>query len=74
MPLRDHFRGWLHDELHWHSFHNSWATAMAFALNEHLPDGFRASANVQHAIEIDVATFGGTRGRAASSGSRSSTR
>ena len=61
MPLRDHFRGWLHQELNWHSFHNSWATTMAYALNEYLPSGYRASANVQHKIEIDVAAYGGTR-------------
>jgi len=55
MPLRDHFRGWLPRKLHWHSFHNSWATFTAAALNDYLPEGYRASANVQHKIEIDVA-------------------
>src|SRR5688500_17107799 len=58
MPLRDHFRGWLRRELEWHSFHNAWATFIAANLNARLPEGFRASPNVQQAIEIDVATYG----------------
>ena len=61
MPLRDHFRGWLPRKLHWHSFHNSWATFIAASLNEYLPEGYRASANVQHKIEIDVAAYGEAR-------------
>lgn len=61
MPLRDHFRGWLHQELEWHSFHNAWATFMAATLNTHLPEGYRASPNVQKAIEIDVATYGNAK-------------
>lgn len=59
MPLRDHFRGWLYQETEWHSFHNGWAMVMAEDLNARLPEGFRASPNVQKAIEIDVAAFGG---------------
>jgi hypothetical protein len=61
MPLRDHFRGWLYQEREWHSFHQAWATYIAEALNPHLPEGFRASPNVQTSIEIDVATFGNAR-------------
>jgi hypothetical protein len=61
MPLRDHFRPPLRLEMDWHSFHNSWATSMAYALNAYLPEGFRASPNVQNTIEIDVATFGNAR-------------
>lgn len=62
MPLRDHFRGWLPRKVLWHPFHNSWATTIAYALNDALPDGFRAAANVQGKIEIDVATAGGGAG------------
>jgi hypothetical protein len=62
MPLRDHYRGWLRRELDWHSFHNAWATFLAVALNARLPEGFRASPNVQRSIEIDVATFGTVQG------------
>lgn len=58
MPLRDHFRGWLPRKLRWHPFHNSWATNIAQALNDFLPEGFRAAANVQGKIEIDVAAVG----------------
>ncbi|MDY3563521.1 DUF4058 family protein [Gemmata sp. JC673] len=61
MPLRDHFRGWLDQEMKWHSFHQAWATYIAEALTTRLPEGFRASPNVQTAIEIDVAAFGGAR-------------
>ena len=61
MPLRDHFRGWLHQEMEWHSFHQAWATYIAESLNPYLPVGFRASPNVQTSIEIDVATFGNVR-------------
>jgi hypothetical protein len=61
MPLRDHFRGWLRRELEWHSFHNAWATFIAASLNARLPEDFRASPNVQQAIEIDVATHGNVR-------------
>ncbi|QJX00746.1 DUF4058 domain-containing protein [Frigoriglobus tundricola] len=58
MPVREHFRGWLRRELERHSFHNAWATYMAAALNDCFPDGYRASPNVQKAIEIDVAPYG----------------
>ncbi len=62
MPLRDHFHGWLRQEMEWHSFHQAWATTIAYALNPHLPEGFRATPNVQTSIEIDVAAFGNVRG------------
>ncbi len=61
MPLRDHFRGWLWREMEWNSFRLAWATYIAEALNSSLPDGFRASPNVQTSIEIDVAAFGNVR-------------
>jgi Protein of unknown function (DUF4058) len=66
MPLRDHFRGWLRQELEWHSFHNGWAMVIAASLNACLPEGFRASPNVQKAIEIDVATYGNVQSSASS--------
>lgn len=68
MPLRDHFNGWLHQELKWHSFHQFWATYIAEALQPQLPKGFRAVSNSQTQIEIDVATFGNTRKPAGLSG------
>lgn len=42
---------------HWHAFHNAWATYLSEDLNERLPPEFFAEANVQFAIEIDVAAF-----------------
>jgi len=61
MPLRDHYHPPLKTELEWHSFHNAWASAMAFDMNQRLPEGFRAAPNVQTGIEVDVATFGGVK-------------
>jgi hypothetical protein len=58
MPLRDHFRGWLYRGVQWRAFHNSWATFIAASINDNLPEGFRALANVQTSIETDVAAFG----------------
>jgi hypothetical protein len=58
MPLRDHFRPPLSERRHWHSFHSAWATFLASALNDRLPDGYFAEPNVQLGIEIDVAAFG----------------
>ena len=57
MPLNDHFHPPLSMSRHWHAFHNAWATYLASALNEHLPPGYFAEANVQFGIEIDVAAF-----------------
>lgn len=57
MPLQDHFHPPLSLRRHWHSFHNSWATYLSAQINERLPPGYFAEANVQFAIEIDVATF-----------------
>lgn len=69
MPLRDHFRGWLYQELQWHPFHSAWATFLATAVNARLPEGFRALPNVQTSIEIDVAAFGNLRSPAPESSS-----
>lgn len=57
MPLLDHFHPPLSGRRHWHSFHNSWATYLAADLNRQLPEGYFAEANVQFAIEIDVAAY-----------------
>ncbi len=57
MPLLDHFRPPLSERRHWHSFHNSWATYISSQLNELLPEGYFAEANVQFGVEIDVAAF-----------------
>jgi hypothetical protein len=57
MPLLDHFHMPLSGRRHWHSFHNSWATYLAADLNRQLPQGYFAEANVQFAIEIDVAAY-----------------
>src|SRR5579871_5617336 len=60
MPLRDHFHPPLQLQYPWDSFHSSWATRLADALNdEWLPPEFLA---VEHThagrqLEIDVATF-----------------
>jgi hypothetical protein len=60
MPLHDHFRPPLSTRRHWHSFHSSWATYLSSQINERLPPGYFAEANVQFAIEIDVAAFDAT--------------
>jgi hypothetical protein len=57
MTLRDHFRPPLSVRRHWHAFHNAWATYLAADLNQRLPEGYFAEANVQFGIEIDVAAF-----------------
>ena len=57
MALQDHFRPPLSLHRHWHAFHNAWATYIASYLNQRLPEGYFAEANVQFGIEIDVATF-----------------
>src|SRR3954465_6027563 len=67
MPLLDHFHPPLRGRRHWHSFHHSWATVIAFELNSILPQDFFAEANVQFGIEIDVGTFEDKNGEAYSS-------
>lgn len=57
MPLQDHFRPPLSVRRHRHAFHNAWATYISSDLNQRLPEGYFAEANVQFGIEIDVATF-----------------
>lgn len=57
MPLHDHFHPPLRGTRHWEGFHSAWATAIAWALNGELPEGYFAEPNVRFGIEIDVATF-----------------
>jgi hypothetical protein len=57
MVLQDHFRPPLSVRRHWHAFHNAWATYISSDLNQRLPEGYFAEANVQFGIEIDVVTF-----------------
>jgi uncharacterized protein DUF4058 len=60
MPLLDHFRPPLSTQRHWESFHTTWATAIADALNaDWLPEGYFAEEQLHPAarVEIDVATF-----------------
>ena len=57
MALQDHFRPPLSLRRHWHAFHNAWSTYIASQLNQQLPEGYFAEANVQFGIEIDVAAF-----------------
>ena len=57
MNLLDHFHPPLEYLRHWHSFHHSWATVIAFSLNKYLPKGYVAEPSVQFGIEIDVAAF-----------------
>jgi hypothetical protein len=60
MPLLDHFRPPLSQQRHWESFHTTWASAIADALNDDwLPPGYFAEEQVTAGgrVEIDVATF-----------------
>lgn len=60
MPLLDHFHPPLSAQRHWESFHTTWASAIADALNERwLPEGYFAEEQVHPSarIEIDVAAF-----------------
>jgi hypothetical protein len=59
VPLRDHFHPPLSERRPWESFHTTWASALADALNRDvLPAGYIALEQVHAgpAIEIDVAT------------------
>jgi hypothetical protein len=60
VPLLDHFHPPLSERHPWESFHTTWASALADALNQDvLPPGFIALEQVDPgaALEIDVATF-----------------
>jgi hypothetical protein len=56
MPILDHFSDKIKRISHFHSFHNAWATQIAFELNKILPNGFIAEPNVHigNLGEIDV--------------------
>lgn len=66
MPLRDHFRMPVKQELSWNSLHSGWATYLASNLNDKwLPPDYRA---LEHtfafgSLEIHVATYELTGGR-----------
>jgi hypothetical protein len=60
VPLLDHFHPPLSERRPWESFHTTWASALADALNQGvLPPGYIALKQVHPgaALEIDVATF-----------------
>jgi hypothetical protein len=70
VPLLDHFHPPLSARRPWESFHTTWASALADALNQDvLPAGYIALEQVHPgaALEIDVATFTDT-GAATSDG------
>ena len=55
--LRDHFHPPLQGRRHWESFHSAWATVLATALNQQLPQDWFAEPTASFGIEIDVATW-----------------
>jgi hypothetical protein len=58
MPLLDHFHPPVSVSNHWESFHATWASQIATALNEDLPPEFLAEELVTVGrVEIDIATF-----------------
>jgi hypothetical protein len=60
MPLLDHFHSPLSEQRPWESFHSTWATTIADALNRDiLPPGFIALEQIHGGagIEIDVGAF-----------------
>lgn len=72
MPLLDHFHPPLSHQPHGESFHTTWASALADALNEDwLPAGYFAEEPVTAGgrVEIDVATFSASAAAAETTGS-----
>lgn len=58
MPLLDHFHPPVSVSNHWESFHATWASQIANALNDKLPPEFLAEELVTVGrVEIDIATF-----------------
>ncbi len=59
MPLLDHFHPPLSQARHWEAFHAQWASEIASALNDTLPEGYFAEPQVHpnQRVEIDIATF-----------------
>ena len=58
MPLLDHFRPPVSDEIQWNTFHSAWASTLASRLNAVVPGEFRVHENLKlgGGVEIDVAT------------------
>jgi len=59
MPLLDHFAPPVDERISWPAFHSGWATRLADAITEQLPDGFTAeeTSHPSGGVEIDVATY-----------------
>jgi hypothetical protein len=59
MPLLDHFRAPIYPRHRWESFHSNWATRIADALNDSMPEDFLAEEYTHSAdsLEIDIATY-----------------
>ena len=59
MPLRDHFRPPLDEQLTWAEFHGQWPGRIVQHLRTLLPQGFVAGPTVHSGsrIEVDIATF-----------------
>jgi hypothetical protein len=59
MPVLDHFRPPVSDEIQWNSFHSAWASTLATRLNEIVPAEFRVHENLKlgGGLEIDVAAI-----------------
>jgi hypothetical protein len=59
MPLLDHFRPPVNQDIQWNTFHSAWATFMANALNDAVPSEFRVREYLKlgGGVEIDVAAL-----------------
>jgi len=59
MPLRDHFRPPLDNQLSWEELHGMWPAAIVQQLRKQLPSGYTAGPRVHSGsqVEIDLATF-----------------
>lgn len=54
MPLLDHFHPPLHGPRRWEGFHHSWATSIAYQLNELLPADYFAESEISLGPEVEV--------------------
>lgn len=59
MPLLDHFRPPVSDEIQWNTFHAVWAGTIADQLTQIVPDQYRVQEHLKlgGGLEIDVATI-----------------
>lgn len=59
MPLLDHFRPPVSDEIQWNTFHSAWASTLANHLNPIVPPEYRVHENLKlgGGVEIDVAAL-----------------